>query len=299
MLKNLILFPIRYYRRWRESRLLTEVKRVIDNATALDKLKMIEFNQSGVWIHVLDGRKFKWDAGTPNSLLTIPRAGGYEEKESRYIQELIKPGMTTFDCGANFGWYTTLLANCVGSAGTVHCFEPIPDVCDLLNENLRANMLHSRVHVNNCAIGDSEGKLSMLIPMRQGKGTPFASFKKQTWGKHRSVKARVTTLDMYCREKGLNCVNFIKCDVEGAEFLVIKGAEELFNLGNRPVIMLELVESSMRPFGFTRKEIYDFLGRFGYAPHYIDAEGKPVPITHASHIREQNVFFLPASLPDR
>jgi len=292
MLRNLFRFPIAYYRRWRDSRSLSEVARVMSRNTAIDKLKMVEFSHSGIWVHVLDGRKFRWDVGTPNSLLTIPKSGVYEGRESAFIRTIVKPGMTAVDCGANFGWYTTLLAQCVGESGAVHSFEPIPEVFELLKENLRANSLDNRVHANNFALGESEGLLKMLIPLRQGKGTPFASFKKQTWGKHRTLEVRVNTLMKYCQEQALSSVNFIKCDVEGAELLVMKGAEPLFVRGDRPAMMLELVESSMQPFGFTRKDAYDLLAVYGYVPHYIDEKGTPVPIRHYNKIQQQNIFFL-------
>lgn len=292
MLRSLFRFPIAYYRRSRDARLLSKIERAMNCNTAIDKLKMIEFSHSGTWVHVLDGRKFRWDVGTPNSLLTIPQKGVYEGQESAFIRTIVKPGMTAIDCGANFGWYTTLLAVCVGESGAVHSFEPIPEVFDLLQENLRANSLSDRVHTNNFALGESEGLLQMLIPLRQGKGTPFASFKKQTWGKHRTVEVGVRTLVNYCQERALSSVDFIKCDVEGAELLVMKGAEQLFIRGARPAMMLELVESSMKPFGFTRKDASDLLAVYGYVPHYIDAKGTPVPIHHFSEIDHQNIFFL-------
>ncbi len=292
MLRSLFRFPIDYYRRWRDSRSLSEVARVMSRNTAIDKLKMVEFSHSGIWVHVLDGRKFRWEVGTPNSLLTIPKSGVYEGRESAFIRTIVKPGMTAVDCGANFGWYTTLLAQCVGESGAVHSFEPIPEVFDRLKENLWANSLSHRVHANNFALGESEGLHKMLIPVRQGKGTPFASFKKQTWGKHRTVEVGVRTLVNYCQERALSSIDFIKCDVEGAELLVMKGAEQVFIRGARPTIMLELVESSMKPFGFTRKDAYDWLAVYGYAPHYIDTNGSPVPIRHFNKIQHQNIFFL-------
>lgn len=292
MFKKIINYPFNYYRRYRAARSLSMLFNTVKTHTRLQDLRMIEVSQSGIWVHVLDGRKFKWDVGKANSLLTIPDTGVFEEKESNYLRKIIKPGMTVVDCGANFGWYTTLLASLVGPTGSVHCFEPIPTVYGFLRENISANSFEGCVVANNFALGNNVGRIDMVVPLRQGTGTPFASFKRQTWGKHVNVDVEVSTLDKYCEENKLHNIGFIKCDVEGAEFLVMQGAGKLFASGERPVIMLELVEASMQPFGFVRKDIYQYLAKYNYAPHYIDAKEGVVAINHSDNIRQENIFFL-------
>lgn len=286
-------FPINYIKRKRQYYKIKSVEQILNESVNLSKVSSVAFDSKRAWIKIRDGREFHWDLIRPNTLLTIPDTGTFEEKDSEFLRKTIKPGMVTFDCGANFGWYSTLLAAVVTGTGEVHSFEPVPAVCESLKLNVQRNSLTSIIRVNNFALGDKPGKLSMMIPLRQGTGTPFASFKKQTWGRHESISVDVMTLTDYVAEKGIKSIDFIKCDVEGAEFLILKGAEPLFERGMRPLIMLEIVESSMEPFGFSRSDIYATLEKYGYRPFTVRAAGTLEAVDVKKRPSSDNIFFIP------
>jgi hypothetical protein len=65
--------------------------------------------------------------------------GDYEPTLTRALRRLVRPGATVFDIGANFGWYTCLLARAVGSEGHVHAFEPVPSITALARETIELN----------------------------------------------------------------------------------------------------------------------------------------------------------------
>src|SRR5262245_54287633 len=50
----------------------------------------------------------------------------YEPDVTAVVRRLLRSGDVAFDLGANFGWFTTLFADSVGSSGYVHAFEPLP-----------------------------------------------------------------------------------------------------------------------------------------------------------------------------
>lgn len=66
--------------------------------------------------------------------------GYYEEDETRAISQLVRPGMTVLDIGANIGYYTLLMADLVGPLGRVHAFEPNPTMVVRLRCNIAQNL---------------------------------------------------------------------------------------------------------------------------------------------------------------
>ena len=69
---------------------------------------------------------------------------------------------------------------------------------------------------------------------------------------------------MYCRTQRLDNVRLIKCDVEGAELLVLNGAHSLAVAGRRPIWILEINARTSAAFGYTPHDIAKHQISFGY-----------------------------------
>src|SRR5262249_43969836 len=69
------------------------------------------------------------------------------------------------------------------------------------------------------------------------------------------------------REQRLPAPDFIKCDVEGAELLVFRGASQLLNRADAPVLLFEINEQASRSYNFTVQSTTDFLVNLN-APHF-------------------------------
>ena len=59
--------------------------------------------------------------------LYLWKAGLLEGYESSLIANLVSPGMTVLDIGANIGYYTLIMADRVGPERRVYAYEPEPD----------------------------------------------------------------------------------------------------------------------------------------------------------------------------
>jgi FkbM family methyltransferase len=132
--------------------------------------------------------------------------------------------MVFFDIGANMGYYTLIAAKKVGPTGRVDSFEPSPRMFNELKFNLELNKFNN-VHINNIALGDEPGvaRLSRYDRGREVYGSlSTRSFPGATIIGYDEVA--LETLDNYMVKKGIKQVDMIKMDVEGAEFLVLKGA---------------------------------------------------------------------------
>jgi FkbM family methyltransferase len=200
--------------------------------------------------------------------------GMFEQAESKFVTKFLKPGMVFFDVGANLGQYTLLAAQCVGTSGQVHSFEPNSRMFAELKYNVELNGFSRICTLNNIAILNNEGtaRLSVYEPGAE----VYASLGTQHRGKtpiigHESVDT--ITLDTYIGEKGIDHVDLIKMDIEGAELFALKGAVELLSREDGPVILLELADINTIGFGYKAVETWNYLESHGYGIFSFGAHG--------------------------
>lgn len=127
-----------------------------------------------------------------------------------------------------------------------------------------------RCTLNQIALGEKEEEETLFIP--QKLGTAFASLREHSYNnisKMYKVSVPIKVLDEYVNENKIEKIDFIKIDVEGAEYLVLKGAENVLKKYS-PVIMLELYEFHTKCFGYSPEELINYLGDLGYRLYEID-----------------------------
>jgi len=222
-----------------------------------------------IQIILKNGIRFWWVAKDTFSLLGMPFRGSFEPDCTDIITKLVKQGDTAFDIGANFGWHSCHLAQLVGKEGRVHVFEPTNVIKELEN-NLILNGLRTRCVLNQLALGEKEGDESLFIP--QKLGTAFASFRAHSYSnsiKWDEISVPVKKLDDYVFENKLNKLDFIKMDIGGAEYLALKGAENVLE-NYSPIIMLELYDSHTKYFGYSPEELRKYLEGLDYFLYEID-----------------------------
>lgn len=206
----------------------------------------------------------------PDSLLKIMRSRHYlkkfseltgeEEPEMTIINDLVKAGDSVLDIGANFGAYTKLFSNLVGEKGQVFSFEPIPEVNCYLRTNLSSGNIHNVV-VHDFALSDSSGKASFSIPKFNHSGYNF--YEGHLTDGDGDITVEVQRLD----DLGIaRKISFVKCDVEGAELLVLKGGVD-FIAQHRPVFMLEINSDITTPKAI---ELIQFMEKHDYEIRFME-----------------------------
>lgn len=155
--------------------------------------------------------------------------GGWEPKETRYMIRLLRPGMVTYDLGANYGMHTLLFSRLVGPSGKVYAFEPVPDIFNALREQVELNGFKSTFLVQK-AVADQNGKLRFDPGRHQGAGH------LATGGE---LEVEITTLDHFVLDEGNAPPNFIKIDIEGAESKALLGAHNVIQRF-KPNMLIEL-----------------------------------------------------------
>lgn len=189
----------------------------------------------------------------------IYMCGYYEPHTVALVKSILKPGMTFFDIGGHFGQYTLVGSHCVGERGRVHTFEPGPVQFSYLKRNVELNA-HGNVVLNNIALGEKEGTLGFVIDTGGNLGGSHIA----TTGEGATIEVQVTTLDSYCRASGVDCIDAMKIDVEGAELLLLKGASNVLSAFPPKYIFYEAIDVLSRKFGYAVDEVHNLLAAAGY-----------------------------------
>jgi FkbM family methyltransferase len=201
--------------------------------------------------------------------------GTCEPNEMRFIAALLRAGMTAVDVGANVGWFTLLMAGCVGPAGQVVAFEPSPRERAVLVANRQRNGL-TWVTIREEALFDTHSTVTLHVAdaVHAGQNT-IGGFIYEGVHEVETLPVDTAPLDSLVGDLGLERIDLIKIDVEGAEYRVLRGA--LGSLRDyRPVLLLEVQAASLREIGDDIGSLLALLEGVDYAVcPFDDATGMP------------------------
>lgn len=193
-------------------------------------------------------------------MILWPFVCGHEKDEAfQRSLELVRPDGVVIDVGAHVGIWSLLAARRVPSA-RIHAFEPVPERV----ERLRAHVQHNRainVVINPCAAGAENGSFSFF---GVHEGNTGASSLVRRAASDVEIRVPMVTLDAYVVQKGIDRVDVIKVDVEGAEILVFNGATKLLSGDDAPAIFFEADDKLSAPFGISTRQTKELLAHHGY-----------------------------------
>src|ERR687898_357701 len=154
-----------------------------------------------------------------------------------------KEGDTVVDIGAHMGRYTITSSKSVGASGRVIAVEAHPYNFRILQHNIRLNKLKN-VNALNWAVYSKKDRLKLYLPdedlgytMHHSLMTNYLASKYSKEIERRYLEVEADTLDNLLKSRGINRVDWIKIDVEGAEYEVLRGAKEILST-NKPISIL-------------------------------------------------------------
>ena len=212
--------------------------------------------------------------------------GTYEPTEWGILEYLISPTMNVFDVGANVGWYSLNIA-CIVPAGHVFAFEPVPSTFEQLKSNVVLNDF-SNVSVHGFGISDHEGADTFYVSPEMSPAASAARIKDVN--RLQEICCHVRRLDDVWNEIGAT-VDFIKCDVEGAELLVLRGGTACIQQC-LPIILCEMLRKWSAKFGYHPNEIIALLEGFGYECYEVAASGLRHFYRMDENTKSTNFVFL-------
>ena len=196
----------------------------------------------------VDGIKMYLDSqdnGICRDLILNPN----REELGQVILKKLKPTDKVVDIGANIGFYALKERRIVGNLGKVYAIEPAEKTCYWLKKNLSENG-YRNVEVDCLALGDKTKEVEIYISTKSNLNNLVNAYKGPTT---RVQKVKMDTLDNFSASKKFK-PTFIRMDVEGYEYNIIKGARNIMAKSKDLRLMIEI-----HPFIMGRKKTADFL----------------------------------------
>ena len=156
------------------------------------------------------------------------------------------------------------MASLVQDTGKILSFEPNPNIFPYLLASTKLNGFLDRVTLHNLALSDAPGDAMLLFAaVTNNWGGSALNFKAENLQDHVNVEVRLETLNFIAG--GLTRLDFIKIDVEGAEFLAMKGGADVLRRF-KPTILSEMhVPQLRRVSDVSGEEYIALMQEFGYA----------------------------------
>lgn len=198
---------------------------------------------------------------------SIKEYGYWEPEVETILRKVVKPGDCALDIGANIGYFTAILSECVGSSGAVYAIEGLPALCSLLEKSKIYNQWNN-VTICNCLLGNSAQTVFFLVNAINPGGSSIISRAeaavKMKIRPQAIMQVDTKTLDeVMSSYSSLTKIDFIKMDVEGAEYFVLQGAQALLKKFY-PKIILEFSPRRYQDQGINPVVLLEELVQKGY-----------------------------------
>jgi len=218
--------------------------------------------------------------------------GPWFEPEIKILDRLVKPGDTVMDVGANVGVYTSVLSRLVAPSGCVVAYEPIHRLAEGLRRFVRVSGI-TNVTVREVGLSASPGQGYLAAP-RDFSGR-LDDQKAHLTDRSRSADFAIalSTLDEEVRTLNLSRLDFVKCDVEGAEYAVFRGGARSLSQFH-PTVLAEIEPQWTARCGLTTDEVKRYLQSLGHYRIEVVERAKLVPSAAAKE-SHRNFIFIPDS----
>ncbi len=178
---------------------------------------------------------------------------GFFEWQSVVVARVVcRRGDTVIEVGANIGTESVLYAHLIGPSGQLLCFEPLPQNAVLLEKNLAQNG-QSQAQVRRQAVSDRAGRVYFHAPTADencGMGRIV-----EDGGASAGLEVECVTLDDLRRAGAARAPRLLVIDVQGAEMLVLRGAERILT-EDRPVVVFEAEADLLAERGLTPADLF-------------------------------------------
>ena len=222
------------------------------------KLRPFCIDEQGLWFKTKYG--FSVHSNLKDRILELDINVAWEEMESSFLLNNLKEGDVFVDAGANIGYFSMLATQ--QKVSKVLAIEPVPKTYDMLNMNIKYNMLDDVIETFNIGLGSEKRTVKFTTSLG-----PKNHMKYEVDNIHSNlptVDVEVITLDdLIKKTKLVTRVDFIKVDIEGAEYNFLLGARETIE-AFRPMVLMEIEEHRLVKFNTTAEQIFNFMYQLGY-----------------------------------
>ncbi|MFI5203096.1 MAG: FkbM family methyltransferase [Flavobacteriales bacterium] len=182
--------------------------------------------------------------------------GVAERNTLRHLRRMAQSGMIFLDIGANIGSFSLSLSRKINN-GKIIAFEPVSYNVNILKRNIELNKF-TNILVEHKGVSNTTGTARIYF----GKKKSGASIVNT--GMENSEDIELITVDAYLKQHNINRVDMVKIDVEGAEHLVLAGAEQLLNQPEKLVLVMEYMQDNHKNTGKSTSDLFNLLLNKGF-----------------------------------
>lgn len=214
--------------------------------------------------------------------------GWFEYREQAFLWLFLRPGDWFIDCGAHVGLFTMLASRITNGDVNILAIEPNPQTLTYLRNNLLSCHTDKTEVIAGAALNKS-GKANLSV----GKEGRSAYSSVEIEVSRNTVSVDTFTIDDLLESRGIEKVQFMKLDVEGAEQSVLSGALKSVKAGRLPVVMVEFTESTLNQMGMSTGDLRASWEAVGYRFYRLDEEElRLTPYVFDGAIRYENLFAV-------
>jgi FkbM family methyltransferase len=195
---------------------------------------------------------------------TLYYTGTYEPGLNRLLRAELRRGDVVLDLGAHIGVHALTAARVLGKrgGGRVVGFEPAHDSAQKLRANAARNRLD--VTVVEAALGRATGTVDLRADRAYDEAD--AGVRSQFGTGARVQTVSVIMMDDWVRESGLDRLDLVKVDVEGAELEALEGMRESLQRLRPRLVVVEVKPAILERAGVPDSAVRGLLATCRYAP---------------------------------
>lgn len=219
----------------------------------------------------------------------------YEKIDKDLIESYINDGDVFFDIGANIGHFSFYFKRKLKGLKCI-LFEPHPVLASCIRKTVEVSELED-IKVCQVALSNENSKLQFFEDtFNDGGHSLICSMISKRSKKGKSFDVNAVTLDEYFNNLDVEKVDFMKVDVQGAEFMFLEGAAKTISKF-RPKIFVELDNRRVLDFWESLEALTN--QKFNLISPHISEEITKESITdradnfYAAGFIEHNWLFLP------
>lgn len=234
----------------------------------LPEVSTIVISEKEMITKIFSGLKVYLDPSDLAVAIHIALDGIWEAWITKAWVDVVKPNDVVIDIGANFGYFGALAAQKTNKKNSkVIFFEANPHLIPYINKTLSVNWLNEQSVVENLAVADKAGKVTLNIlkgyigssSVHSLEHTEAYMHSKMHLEKAEAVKVDAVSIDDYCRANKIKTIDLIKMDIEGFEDKAYEGMRGMVKASPNVTLFIEFTKDSYdNPQKFYQQMLDDF-----------------------------------------
>lgn len=216
----------------------------------------------------------------------------HEQKEQKLMRSLLHEDAIVFEIGAYQGQDTLLIGQWVGYFGHVYAFEPTETLAQQIQAQLDYYLLDN-ITLEKSAIAHQEGEIEFYefpepyTHLNTIESSAIATFLDESiQGQIQTKTVAAITIDSYCKQQGLEHINYLKINCSETNLSILQGATNLLN--QKAIHFIQFT-----PYPENSEAIFELLQNYGYEYHTINQLGEIDETAQNINVEKQNYIAFP------